>query len=478
MLFDSELCLVSFAFTWTGTLYIYALSQIMSKKLFSLICFSVFICSLVNAQQKNSFVKLKGTLLNFSSQVEVQDMSEFQYLLPPTSERMIIREPGSGAFQIKFPLSSPNYFRIGRNILYLTPGDDLDIVIDYNNPVVAEFKGKGSDANMFLRQTPFPKGGSYMEAGSKAQLRPHQTIDHIIQAGAYRTKQLDSVKNVTAEFKRLETGRIRADIINSLLAGQISFYRPRAIRKDSVQMKIYGDEYAVLIQPYVIDYSNGFIDASLLKIAVYRDLTDTLVYQQGNKNDLQEMKDWIKATSLTDEMKKVSEKKLLAGFKTQIGAIKTPRYKNALTKTLAGLLKFGRGDVAVDFTATDITGNPISLSSLKGKVIYVDLWATWCGPCMEEMPHYEALKEKYKDMPGIAFVSLSIDDNTTLWKGSIEKRKAAGHQWLINRNKLDAYNIVSIPRVLLIGKDFKVVDMNAPAPSVKKLGALLDELLH
>ena len=467
---------MSCALIYTGTLYIYALSQIMGKKIF-FICLSVFICSLVNAQQKNSFVKLKGSLLNFSSQVEVQDMSEFQYLLPPTSERMIIPEPGSGTFQIKFSLSSPNYFRIGRNILYLTPGDDLDIIIDYNNPVVAVFKGKGNEANMFLRQTPFPKAGSYMQAGSKAQPRPHQTIDHIIQAGAYRTKQLDSVKNVTAEFKRLETGRIRADIINSLLAGQISFYRPRSIRKDSVQMKIYGDEYAALIQPYVKDYSNGFIDASLLKIAVYRDLADTLVYQQGNMNDLQQMKDWLNATREIDAMKKVSDKKILADLKPGIENIKTARYKNAVNKTLATLLKFGKGDAAVDFTATDINGNVISLSSLKGKIIYVDLWATWCGPCMEEMPHYEELKEKYMNNPGIAFVSLSIDDNTALWKGSVEKRKAGGHQWLINRNKLDAYNIVSIPRVLLIDKDFKVVDMNAPAPSAKKLAVMLDELV-
>ncbi|HMK05685.1 MAG TPA: TlpA disulfide reductase family protein [Ferruginibacter sp.] len=449
----------------------------MNKKLFFLICFCFFICGLANAQQ-TKYVKLKGILLNFSSQVEVQDMSEFQYLLPPTSDRLIIPEPGFGDFEIKFPLSSPNYFRIGRNILYLTPGDDLDIVIDYNNPLIAEFKGKGSEANMFLRQTPFPKGGSYIEAGSKAQPTPQQTIDHIIQAGGYRKKQLDSVKNITAEFKRLETGRIRADIINSLLAGQISFYRPKAIRKDSVQMKIYGDEYAVLIQPYVKRYSNTFVDPSLMKLVVYRDLADTLVYQQGNLNDLQQIKDWIEATGQIDAMKKVSDKLLLAGFKTGIQNIKTAEYKNALNKSLAVLLKFGKGDIAVDFTTTDMNGKQVSLSSLKGKVIYVDLWATWCGPCMEEMPHYETLKEKYKNNPGIAFVSLSIDDNTTLWKASIEKRKATGHQWLINRNKLGAYNIVSIPRVLLIDKNFKVVDMNAPNPSSKKLPALLDELLR
>ena len=96
---------------------------------------------------------------------------------------------------------------------------------------------------------------------------------------------------------------------------------------------------------------------------------------------------------------------------------------------------------------------------------------------MEEMPFFEKLKEKYKDNSNIAFVSLSIDDNISLWKSNVLKRKAGGLQWLINRNKLNAYNIVVIPRILLIDKNFKMVDMNAPVPSSKKLLAIIEALL-
>ena len=336
---------------------------------------------------------------------------------------------------------------------------------------------QGSQANNFLRFTPFPKGGSYIEAGSKAQETPQKTIEYIIQAGVNRLKQLDSVTQVSALFIKLETGRIKADIINSLLDAQITFYRPRSIRKDSVKMKIYGEEYAALIQPLVASYSKGFVDASLLKVVVYRDLADSLVNQPGSAADLQKIKDWIRATAIIEEMNKVSDKQALKSFTKEIGSIKTQEFKNALNKTLATLLKFGKGDIAADFTATDINGNAVTLSSLKGKVIYVDLWATWCGPCMEEMPHFETLKEKYRDNPGIAFISLSVDDNIPLWKGSVMNRKVGGYQWLINRNKLDAYNIVGIPRILLIDRNFIMVDMNAPAPSSKKLPAIIDELL-
>jgi hypothetical protein len=91
--------------------------------------------------------------------------------------------------------------------------------------------------------------------------------------------------------------------------------------------------------------------------------------------------------------------------------------------------------------------------------------------------NYETLKEKYAANPNVAFISLSIDDNTKLWKANVESRKAGGYQWLINRNKLNDYNIVSIPRTLVIDKEFKMVDMNAPAHSWKKSIGIIDALL-
>ncbi|MGG9962799.1 TlpA family protein disulfide reductase [Ferruginibacter sp. SUN106] len=450
----------------------------MKKNILVLICFCCFNSSLTIAQTNKNLVEIRGTLAHFSNEVEVEDMSELQYLLPKTIERLVVPDAANGQFYIKFKITAPNYFRIGRNALYLSPGDNLKVFIDYNNPTVAIFEGRGSEANHFLRFTPFPKGGSYMEAGTKAQPTPQQTIDYILSAAALRTRQLDSLKTVTAEFKRLEKGRIQADIINSLLDGQISFYRPRAIQKDSVKLKQYGDEYAALIKPYVDKYLKDFTEASFLKLVVYRDLADTLSTQHGKVKDLQQIKDWLQATAIIEKLKLVSDKQLLENFKPEIKTIKTAPYRNAVNQSFSALLQFGKGDTAADFTATDTNGKTIALSSLKGKVIYIDLWATWCGPCMQEMPHYETLKEKYASNPNIVFISLSIEDNETLWKGSVSGRKATGYQWLVNRNKLNAYNIVGIPRTLLIGKDFKMVDMNAPLPSSKKITGIIDGLLQ
>jgi thiol-disulfide isomerase/thioredoxin len=434
----------------------------------------VFLSPLANAQNAG-YVNLKGQLKNFNNQVEIADMSEFQYLLPPTASRMIVPD-SVGNFSVKFRLTEPNYFRIGRNQLYLTPGDNLTVYIDYNDPTKAKFKGVGESANNYLKYTPFPKGGSFLEAGKNIKSTPEETVFVIDTLAHHRTLGLAITRNITPEFRRLETARIKADVINSLKMGE--FYSVYKLKLKDTAAKSYVTFYQKIAAPKIETYSKNFIDASLMKIVVYRDIADELIKQQAHTASVQQIDDWYKAYEIVNKMQKVSDKKVLSTFKTEISTIKTGPYKNAVNKMLTYLMAFGKGDVAVDFTAVDFTGEKINLSSLKGKVIYVDLWATWCGPCMQEMPHYETLKAKYANNPNVAFVSLSIDDNNELWKSSVNQRKANGYQWIINRSKLQAYNIVGIPRSLLIDKDFKMVDLAAPMPSQAAAEKQINSLLN
>jgi peroxiredoxin len=80
---------------------------------------------------------------------------------------------------------------------------------------------------------------------------------------------------------------------------------------------------------------------------------------------------------------------------------------------LALLLAFSSpasaADVASDFTLRDVDGNAVTLSELKGKVVVLSFWATWCGPCKEEMPHFQALYGKLQG-DGLVVLSISTDD--------------------------------------------------------------------
>src|SRR5690606_19933928 len=101
------------------------------------------------------------------------------------------------------------------NQMYLCPGDRLELFVDKNDPRNAQFKGKGAEANLFLRYTAFPKGGSFLEAGRLVAATKEQTVANIERAATYRGRQLDSLKGVSSEFIRLERARIKADWINS-----------------------------------------------------------------------------------------------------------------------------------------------------------------------------------------------------------------------------------------------------------------------
>lgn len=450
------------------------LNMSIIKRVTLMYCFSLL--TLVNAfgQQKEGWITLKGELKGFSNQAEIEDLSEFQYLLPPSADRMVIPD-AEGEFSVKFKAAAPNYYRLGRNTLYLTPGDNLEVFIDKGNPKSATFKGQGSAANTYMMNTPFPKGGSFIEGGKYVKDSPEATVAAVEEQAALRTRELAAVKNVTKEFRRLETARIKADLINSINSGET--YGVYKLKLKDEAAKAYRDNYRKVAAPTVAKYGKGFVDASLMKMVVYRDIASELIKEGGKSADVQAIKDWYNASALVREMQKVSDKVQLATFKSKIELIKTARYKNAADQMLKHLMSFGKGDTAVDFVSVDMNGNQVPLSSLKGKVIYVDIWATWCGPCMKEMPHYEKLKLQYKDNPDVAFVSLSIDDSEQPWKASVQERKADGYQWLINRSKLQEYNIVGIPRSLLIDKDFKMVDMNAPMPSEPEVIKAIDNLL-
>lgn len=446
----------------------------MIKKLCLGLISNLFVVTQLCAQS-TGYVTLKGQLKGFSNQVEVQDMSEFQYLLPPSATRMIIPDV-AGNFSIKFKVSSPNYYRLGRNQLYLSPGDALEIFVDYGDPGKATFKGKGAEANTYLRGTPFPKGGSFVEAGRQIKPTMDETFLAIETKAQERGKELAMVKQVSPEFIRLEKARIKADLINSYQMG--ASYSTYALKLKGDEAKAYEEKYKEAVTPKVKTLSQNFTDATLMKLVVYRDVAEEVIKQGGKPADIQIIKDWYTASDLVSNMQKQSDKQQLATFKPQVAQLKTETYKNAVTKMLNHLMAFGKGDMAVDFIATNSKGEQVSLSSLKGKVIYVDLWATWCGPCMQEMPHYEKLKAQYKDNPNVVLLSLSIDEDGVLWKNSVNQRKADGYQWLINRNKLLAYNIVGIPRSILIDKNFKIVDLSAPMPSQKEVSIAINSLLN
>ncbi|MFP9097693.1 TlpA family protein disulfide reductase [Flavobacterium sp. RHBU_24] len=134
------------------------------------------------------------------------------------------------------------------------------------------------------------------------------------------------------------------------------------------------------------------------------------------------------------------------------------------------------------FNYENAKGGQTSLADLKGKYVYIDVWATWCGPCRQEIPHLQKVEEAFIGK-NIAFVSLSIDaaKDHDKWKKMVADKNLGGIQVMADKDwKSDfplAYGINSIPRFILIDPKGNVVDADAKRPSDPALTAQLNSLV-
>lgn len=431
----------------------------------------------LQAQTKAGKATLNGLLRNFGAVVEVENFSDLQNMVSSGQNPVIV--PGKDSlFSITIPLSAPCYFRIGRNKIYLSPGDSMTVLIDRSLPTASLFSGKGSIANNYLRNVPFPKGGSFLEAGKFLLAAPEETLAYIITKTTEKNKELQSLKGVSKTFIRLEKARNRADAVNSIAS--VQNYAPYKFKKEE---KAFIDKYIAdfnkIANPVKDSLVNHFMDPFFLQLEVYRDIYEELnLNGKQNAAQLQVMKDWNRANSLAfDKIKPLNDKSKIPELQQQADSVKTKKYRQALKQLLAAKAKFGNGDPVLDFAVINNDKTITNLSSLKGKVIYIDIWATWCGPCLAEMPHLEELKEKYKENSDLAIVSLSVDDNDEVWLRNLDKRNPGGIQWRVDRPKLADYDVETIPRYILIDKNFNIAEMNAPGASDKKIADLIDKLI-
>jgi peroxiredoxin len=122
------------------------------------------------------------------------------------------------------------------------------------------------------------------------------------------------------------------------------------------------------------------------------------------------------------------------------------------------------GDKAPEIELTDNKGNKVKLSDLKGKVVLIDFWASWCGPCRRENPNVvEAFSKyhssKFKNAKGFEVFSVSLDRKEEAWIEAIKQDKLSwdNHVWDKNGDFAKQYHITSIPMAFLIDGDGNIV---------------------
>lgn len=117
-----------------------------------------------------------------------------------------------------------------------------------------------------------------------------------------------------------------------------------------------------------------------------------------------------------------------------------------------------RIDIAPDFAITTLQGERITLDDLRGRVVLIDFWATWCGPCVAATPGLQRLAKKYADQP-FTLLAISLDRNERAWTAYIEKHRMDWPQYLDNGRLASLFSVRPIPTYIIIDHEGIIRDV-------------------
>jgi thiol-disulfide isomerase/thioredoxin len=384
---------------------------------------------------------------------------------------MSIPVDAAGSFDITFPLDRPAYYTTGMHTLYLSPGDDMEIVLT-RAPARATFAGKGSKANIYLKGTRWSLPGSGFSLEKPPIEKVLEKADSI--AGA-RLRDLSALP-ASKEFKKLEKARIIAYKVSAYLDhfSRTGFYRWNDLYAVKEEKKI--DYYRTVkgeVEPLLRRIAR---DEALLECPAVREALLEChragVFTFRTTGKLAELAGAIRVSKEMDAGIRTDN---LDAFRAYSLEITNPVYREAFEEKLARRTRFMAGQPAVDVELRDVTGKTCRLGDFRGRVLFIDFWATWCLPCLAQAPHVKALSEKYSR---VQFIAISIDQEAEKWR---EKLARDGDDSTIRHfiaspfEMAAAWDITSIPRFILVDEQFNIITAFAPRPSD---ATLLEPLLE
>lgn len=276
-----------------------------------------------------------------------------------------------------------------------------------------------------------------------------------INDDAYINFCLRLVSDTTAEYRSL-ISRINPNDSLSLIN-----YLPQRFIESHIHGN-YDNDWGHDLTDYGLEYlavMKKYITSPVVKHALLMDCAKAVLNYGKDYADIDRF--WTPFCAYAGDDKAVMER-----WQFKVDAIK---------KTKSGM-------VAPDISFADAEGNVHHLSDFRGKIVYIDCWATWCGPCCREIPFLEKQVEAFADKShSIVFISISLDKNRKAWLAKIAKDKPSWPQFIVD-DEGDAtlhksYGINAIPRFLLINADGTIIDADAPRPSDKNFSEVIENIL-
>lgn len=403
-----------------------------------------------------------------------------------------------GMFAYKTMLSRPTMLKVqyGRikTTVYLEPGDSSYIELDANNADGITFSGSNNELNQNIRSRSKELNNVWRNWRDLFSLNANEFGLKIDSIGKSLLSKTDSLKAKSKNFAEMEANRVRYFMLNlrSQYPEYSAYLSGEEYNPDSADYSLFDnldmnngehlsyDEYASLVETYAqlrIQKAQNFKELwskpAQERLTAIFSMIDSIFTNP-------KIRDYVKKQYLMKEIEFGEFWKLNDICNNYLAACATPVYKQEVQSVYNGKMQIAPGNSAPTFTYNDINGKSVSLSDFNGKLVYIDFWATWCGPCRGEIPHLDKLEKDYKGKK-IVFVKISLDDDMDAWRKMVTEKKLGGVQlhadgaWSSEVAK--NYQIKSIPTFVLIGADGKIINPNAPRPSSEEIRTLLDQEL-
>lgn len=388
------------------------------------------------------------------------------------------------------------YYTIGDNQehtqLFLSPGFDFSIFINtkaFDESIV--YKGKGAAENNYLAQFSllYESLGNLTNYGYYAKLNEAAFLKLMDSVRVIEMNLLDSYKEtVLSRFYDIEAMKI-----NYAYRVKLNEYEKMhryLTKNDSFKVSpLFPDPFEGidLNNPdwfEIYEYTN-LLDAYFRQLTMkqfneYLDSNYLLLYFKNIESQIVSPKLKEKFAYDIGKYSLMDILDLEVVYQKIISLIQTPEKRNEITAIYNKIKLLEAGNPSPDFKFKDKSGKIYQLSDFKGKYIYIDVWATWCGPCLGEIPALKKLTDTLVSKD-IVFVSICVFDEKASWEKMVEKKQLKGVQLFAEQGEnsfVDEYMIQGIPRFILLDKSGRIIDANAKRPSepllLKELTDLLD----
>ncbi|MGI4864955.1 MAG: TlpA family protein disulfide reductase [Janthinobacterium lividum] len=377
--------------------------------------------------------------------------------------------------------------------LYLAPGDQLHLTLDFPNfDETLAYTGRGAGPNNYLARArwQFSYGPAADSLSATARLTPATTPTQMRQlADAARQRRLrfladyDQATPLPPAFRRDEEFGIALEWGTALL-DYVGYHRAQAGSAPVPVPAAYFDFIKQLpvaeipqydgrsqtdndhIGRLLTSYQQRLVPSGTLGTdpATARQLYAVAAADLGSPQLRDRAIFTLFSWKLDDDLPGV-----LAAYPTFRALNQDSSFARNLHAILSKRVLLGVGKPAPAFTLLDNTGRKVSLSDLRGKIVYLDFWGTWCPPCLREMPFAHDLKQQFLGRD-VVFVYISVGDMEAKWQRALLDKKLLSPNSVHLRQPKEAqvafdYQVNGYPTYWLIGRDGRILDMQAPRPS-------------